>query len=39
MPPLISNAVISEADVGESECVVTMRWSDPVISCNSFTSQ
>ena len=39
MPPIISSGVICEADVGGSECVVTVRWSDPVISCSGSTSQ
>ena len=39
VPPLISNAVISEADVTGVESVMTLRWSDPVISCSGSTSQ
>ena len=37
--PHIFSAAISEVGVGESECVVTVSWSKPVISCNGFTSQ
>ena len=39
VPPHISSAVISEVGVSGSECVVTVSWSEPVISCNGSTSQ
>ena len=39
VPPHISSAVISEVGVSGRECVVTVSWSEPVISCNGSTSQ
>ena len=39
VPPHISSAVISEVGVSGSECVVTVSWSEPVISCKGSTSQ
>ena len=39
IPPQVSEAVISEANVNETGCVVTVRWSNPVIDCNGSPSQ
>ena len=33
VPPEFLSVTISEADVGVNECVVRVRWSEPVISC------
>ena len=38
-PPEFLSASISEPDVGVDECVLSVRWSEPVISCADSVSQ
>ena len=38
-PPEFLSASISEPDVGVDECVLRVRWSEPVISCAGSVSQ
>ena len=38
-PPQFLPAIISEPDVTENECVVTLEWNEPFISCAGSVSQ
>ena len=38
-PPEFLSASISEPDVGVEECVLSVKWSEPVISCAGSVSQ
>ena len=39
VPPEFLSASITEPDVGVDECVLSVRWSEPVISCAGSVSQ
>ena len=38
-PPQFLPVIISEHDVTVNECVVTLEWNEPFISCNGSVSQ
>ena len=39
VPPQFLAATVSEPDVGADECVLSVRWSEAVISCGGSVSQ